>query len=305
MINNYELVKTYDNKLVKIYDNDLENNLDTKSNLDTKNNIDQDNCSICLEKNNNTSIKLECGCNNKYHIKCINELKKHKFKKCPLCLKKISTNEVNEENDNIFIVFLKFILFILGCIYIINWFSISIIHPLSYIFNPSELKYCDNLYKKCEYYPVKAILFNNTINEKFNNFDIKYELKSSYEYYNGFENNICVDLELHEFKTYQEVLILSKKSIGIEKYIYVRFDEKNNCKLHYKFYNPIKFILNVLVLLNIIWYIPLMIINITINNFVIDNVNKYLKILLLTLRFIVMIIYFIIQFTYAYYWYIL
>ena len=146
-------------------------------------------------------------------------------------------------------LFFGFLIIILISIYVPVFYSIILYHPLSFVLFPSELKYCDNKYMRCKYYQVKAILFNNTINEKFNNFNIKYELESSYRYIDGFENKTCVNLESHEFLTYQEVLTVSKKSIGIEKNIYIPFNNKNNCKLHYKFYNPKKFILNVLVII--------------------------------------------------------
>jgi hypothetical protein len=297
-------------------DDDLENNLETSNQIELVNinseNIqtNQDICSICLEQNGNTSIELKCKCGNKFHSNCVKELQKHNIKKCPLCKKNISGENIVENINYIHGCFTT-ILFLFACVYMIIIIQTYIINPFNYIFAPSELKYCDNLYNKCEYYPVKAFLFNNTINEQFNNFDIKYELVSSYKYidYDTKQNKTCINLESHEFVTYIEVLKVSKKSIGIEKNIYVPFDNnKKQCKLSYKFYNPVKFILNVITLLNFIWIIPMVISFTMIITFVeldenIQNVNKYIKGLIIILHFIVMTIHFILQFIYAYYYF--
>jgi hypothetical protein len=292
MINDYEILKTNNG--------DLENNLDT---LDSKNNelvnketnFDQNICAICLEKNNIMSINLDCGCNNKLHQQCIKNLKKHNFKKCPICSKKISTSgEINETYGEI----CRVLIGLLYCNFIgisfISFILISVIHPITWIVKPSELNYCDNQYRTCEYYQVKASLFNNTINEKINNFDIEYELESSYKYIDGLENKTCMSLEIHKFQSYYEVLTISKNSIGIEKIIYVPFDTKKKCKLHYKYYNPIKFILNVLVLIHIILYLPIIITSYLLNTLR----NRYLNLLSFILNKIVFIIYFIIELIY-------
>jgi hypothetical protein len=303
--NKYELLKNIDN-------DDLESNLETTNQIelidtDKKNlNQNEDCCSICLEQNNITSIELDCGCKNKFHLGCIDELKKHKITKCPLCKKNINRNNNHDIPNNIF--FLIYLLIV--SIYMISFVSTTIINPVLYIFIPSELKYCDNKYYKCEYYSTKALLSNNTINENLNNFDIKYELLSSYEYldYKNNQTKTCFNLESHEFITYQEVIKVSKKTIGIEKDIFVPFDNKKSCKLNYKFYNPKKFVLNVLTIINLILMISLLIpitfVNIYIMEYgYIQNLNKYLYGLITIIFFIMILIHFLIQFSYCYYYF--
>ncbi len=77
--NTYNLLNKTNNSINSI---DLENNLN-----------EYDFCLICLEKNNNKSFKLYCGCNDKYHIKCVlDEMKNYKLTNCPFCDKNIYKN---------------------------------------------------------------------------------------------------------------------------------------------------------------------------------------------------------------------
>lgn len=319
MKNNYKLLSQ---------DDDLENNLDTSNQIELINyelincekvnntNENKDYCSICLEMNNNTSIELKCKCGNKFHSNCVKNLKKHNIKICPLCKKNIydtaNYNTDNNYNDliNGIEVFIKIIFFLFVGIYFFSFMIIFIINPVKYIIFPSELKYCDNIYYKCEYYHTRAILKNNTINELYRDFNIKYQLLSSYEYfdYKTKKNTTCVNLESHEFIGLQEALKISQKSIGTEKDIFVPFNNNTNksCKLSYKFYDSIKFILNALTLLNFIWLIPIGISFSIMKNYIepdeyIQNINKYLKKLIIILNFLVMSIHFILQYAYVYY----
>lgn len=304
MINKYQLLKN---------DDDLESNFELSNQIElicTDEKKTQDCCSICLEANNNTSIELECGCRNKFHSNCIKELKKHNIKKCPLCQKNINNENDNEISD-FFVGILVSICLLIIFAYVVTFFSIFFINPIKYIIAPSETKYCDNIYYQCEYYPVKAVLINNTINENFYDFNIKYQLSSSYKYYNYKTNQseTCTNLESHEFITYPEADKVSKKSIGIEKNIFVPFDKKKSCKLHYKFYNPRKFILNALTLLNFIWLLPLGVSFFLIKIYIEDdenlqNINNiYMKRLIKINYIIIMSIHALLQFSYTYYYF--
>lgn len=310
MKNNYKLLNQ-DDDLENNLENNLENDLSCQNHIELsikKSNNNKDDCSICLEPNDSTSVELECGCGNKFHINCAKILKKNKIKKCPICQKKI--NDFNErfnyhrESITKFIMF-SFILLIIP--YGISCFYTFVINPICYILIPTELTYCDNIYYKCEYYPARVILFNNTINEKFNDFEIEYELLSSYEYIDKKtkQNKTCINLESHKFTTYQKALEVSKKSIGMKKDIFIPLDNDKPCKLHYKFYNPKKFILNILTLLNFIWLIPISIFVVIINycraNENSQNINKFLKILFAVLFHLVIFIHFVLELTYYYY----
>jgi hypothetical protein len=227
---------------------EMTNLLDETENLiDLENNQNENNlCSICLEEHNNTSLKLECGCNNKFHLECINEMKKNNLKKCPLCKKNIFNNMsnnnntflnelingINEPYKSIVVIILTTIGIIYFCAYIY-----SIFYPIRLIFVPSTFNYCDNIYKKCEYYPTLGILTNNTIVEKIIDFDVKYELYSSYSYsYKNF-NKTCLNLESHEYNSFEEINIIYKESIGMKKTIYIPYDDKKECKLYYHWFN--------------------------------------------------------------------
>ena len=119
------MTNNYNYKLLNQSD-DLEGNYDTSNQIElvnkiqsNDNKINSDNCSICLELNNNTSIELKCGCGNKFHLECIDELEKHNIKKCPLCKKNIEYNKYNKYNHNstceiTFRVFLELLKVFLG-----------------------------------------------------------------------------------------------------------------------------------------------------------------------------------------------
>lgn len=193
-------------------------------------------CCICLENNNKTSVKLKCRCGTKIHSKCFKEMKKNKMKKCPLCSDIVIKN--HESNPpNPCSIFLICIIPIYICYIYIMTHSIGTI-----IFYPSTIKYCDNNHKMCEYFSVDGILTMNTIEEKYNNFNVKYYLSSSYNWTtNDYKNGTCYNVETHIYDSYETALIIKDKSIGETKNIYVSYSNPKNCKLKYKWYNPNKY----------------------------------------------------------------
>lgn len=250
-------------------------------------------CSICLDTNNEHSMKLNCGCKSKFHKSCIRDLKIHNITQCPLCKRNAftttstsrsisrstsrSTSDMDIEDSPIFIVILTLVV----TFFAFTWIASIIITTIT-IFNPSEFKYCDDYYKKCDYYQTTGILINNTIKEKINSaFDIKYELHSSYQYteLKPMEQNkpmeqiemilinkTCLNLEFHEYDSSEEANKVSKKSIGLMKQFYIPYDTTidTNCRLNYKWYSPKNFTLNVTSLFNVVLGI---IINITCGTF--------------------------------------
>ena len=248
IVNDYTPLNTFEsdietnNKSNQIELVDVDNNNNNKKNEDI--------CSICLENNDNSSLELKCKCGNKFHKKCIDDLNRFNIKKCPLCNKKLY-NRISEEvvlTDN---PCLRFLFVILVSIYFLIYFTNVFVFPLRFLFYPSELKYCDNIYKKCEYYLTDGILVNNTINEKFFDFDVKYELVSSYQYKLGSVKKTCVNLESHDFVSLSNALEVSTRSIGLEKQIFISYDnDREDCKTNYKWYNPLKFKVNALSIIN-------------------------------------------------------
>jgi len=192
-------------------------------------------CCICLENNDNTSIKLKCSCGIKIHSKCIKEMKKNKIIKCPICSDiVIKNNELN--HPYLYSIFLIFIVPIyIAYVYIM---ASSI---LTIIFYPSNQKYCDNNYKICEYFYADGILVSNTIREKYENFNVKYYLSSSYNWIGNYKNGTCYDVETHIYDSYETALIIKEKSIGETKSIFVSYSNPANCKLKYEWYNPNKY----------------------------------------------------------------
>lgn len=242
--NRYRLLSTQDNDIEskQIELTDQSNNFENYS-------THTQSCSICLEELDNSCLKLDCGCKNKFHAKCIDEIKKNKINKCPLCKNKIFKDNNNSVENNK-LKLLEFVILVFFSIYLYT-IIYCIISSMSLIMYPSELKYCDNHYKKCEYYQTSGILINNTIVEEFTNFDITYKLSSSFEYKLIHENTtkICNELETHYYDTYDSIVKISQKSIGMEKQIFVPYDTKKECRLTYKFYNPKRFIDNLFVVI--------------------------------------------------------
>lgn len=320
MINNYKILESDENNIDDIelcnIDTFQENEL-----TNTNQNSYRENCSICLEKNDNTSVKLNCGCKNKFHSKCIEQLNNHNhLNKCPVCRKQIK-NKI-KENDvryKIFYECKQIFLILLFAIFIMIYMSTLllslIIEPIMLIDDSIKgLNYCDNYYKKCDYYQAKGILINNTIIQKIeiHNFDLNYELLSSYQYFDTNNNQtfICKNVESHKFITYDEAKIISKKTIGLEKNIFVPFvnNGKNinidNCKLNYILYDPYNLKLNISVILNLIWIVPTIFILYVLYILEHDdrqNINKYLKFTIKLFGILIIIIHIILQLLYLYY----
>ena len=107
--------------------------------------------------------------------------------------------------------------------------------------NPSEFKYCDNYYLKCEYVKTSGKLYYNKIEKSYSDFNIQYKLLSSYVYNIGELNHTCINLESHIYDTYNEAYDVSNESIGTTKNFYYSNNDFNDCKLHYELYDPRKF----------------------------------------------------------------
>jgi hypothetical protein len=222
-------------------------------------------CTICLDPNDDTSIKLDCGCNNKFHLKCVKLMETSDIKKCPLCNKKIFKNNTRNNNCininciNVTCECLLFLLYVLLLFFYMITIVATLTNGIRVLFgNNHNVNPCDNYYKKCDYYPTIGILTNNTINQKYYDFKIKYELSSSYSYGLNYEKS-CINLESHEYDSLEETLKISKMSIGTKKKIYIPYNDKMNCSLENIGYEPNILKLNMISSLNFIllWIIPL------------------------------------------------
>lgn len=223
------------NNLIELIEITKEENKENEKNVKNKeNNL----CSICLLENNKNSTKLDiCNCNQKYHPKCIDELKK-KYSKCPICKTKFTI-----EDDKLLFIDRLLLLLVVIITPFLFWYIISITFGLGkLIFYPSTLKYCDNKYVMCNYFKVSGTLVSNKVEEKYSNFNVKYLLKSSYNWTNTELNNdkykgktgTCMDLETHIYDSYDNAMIIKEKSIGTTKSIFVSFSNPLDCKLNYK-----------------------------------------------------------------------
>lgn len=145
------------------------------------------------------------------------------------------TLKVNESSDTIISIFSIFILVLFFTVfsytYIVNAFYIL---P-SVIFYPSSFNYCDNIYRKCEYYKVNGNLINNTISVEVKNFIPEYNLISTYQYN---KNETCINIDYHKYTSYEDVLIVKEKTINTNKIIFVSYLDKSKCLNNYKYYNP-------------------------------------------------------------------
>lgn len=185
-------------------------------------------CCICLENNDLSSTQLNCRCKARLHIKCIEEMRKNKIKKCPLCSDTIvSKKSIKLNNFIIIIIIILFFTFIVELFLIMNL-----------IFYPSERKYCDNVYRKCEFYKVNGILINNTMSIDVKNFIPEYKLISTYEY--G-ENENCINMDYHIYTSYEDIRTVKEKTSNINTDIFVSYLDKSKCKYNYRYYNPIMF----------------------------------------------------------------
>lgn len=240
-MNTNQQLSTYDTIDIDDID-DIEKNL--KNIISNPDNIEDDTndistCSICLEENDLNSIELCSRCKKKFHSKCIDDLKRYKIYKCPACTNNLIDTKKQNKNS------ISYILNILINISFIC-FNCSIFSIIDILIFPSNLKYCDNIYKMCEYNSTVGVLYSNKINTNYGDFTVKYELKSSYQYTIESLNYTCVDLETHEYNSYNDVLIVSNKSLGTKKNIYYNVNNLNKCTLEYNWYNPFKYYLNCL-----------------------------------------------------------
>lgn len=254
-------IKMNDNKMndniiynrVNTNNNDIElcNNIvydplnDQINEVDMTNNINISDCCICLNPNDTTSIQLDCGCNNKFHFNCVKEIKKNNTSKCPICRKNILADVKNNDvllcvNCVIRFILVLFILILLFTTYI------GFIFIFRLIVHPSEFKYCDNHIKPCDYHKTVGTLYSNKIITKYDNFMVHYKLESSYNYNIGKLNYNCTNTQYKTYSSYDEIVVVSEKSLNSKNEIYYNIKNKNICKSKYKWYNPSYFNLNVL-----------------------------------------------------------
>lgn len=223
----YELAKTDDESSFDI----------EKQNIELTNLSDDFNCSICsicLIKNDSNSICLECGCVNKFHIKCVEILKKNKINNCPICKNNIKTNNyMTNKNIESYRIFFNNIFNLMSVFFIITNLTFFVVR----VNDISKFKYCVINQKKCEYLPAIGELYNNKINKKLNNFKVEYELLSSYNYTLDSKIYTCKDLETHVYNSYNEILYASKESIGLTKKIYHNKNYLDKCSLNLEWYN--------------------------------------------------------------------
>jgi hypothetical protein len=228
---------------------DIENNEDIeKLDIEAQNqNISNSTttCFICLENNDKISVKLNCRCKLFVHADCYKEMKKNKITKCPICYDIVIRYQ--EPNTSI-ISIIQFIIstFVLfACTFVLFAILFTILMllltPLNLIFFPSERNYCDNIYRKCEYFKVSGILVNNTIEIKVNNFVPIYNLISTYKYDN---NKTCIT-DYHTYSSYEDIRIVKELTINTNKDIFISRSNNSKCKYNYKYYNPEILYLNI------------------------------------------------------------
>lgn len=249
-----------------IMDNDIESNLETYSNDNL--------CSICLEKNDFSSEKLTCGCVNKFHKKCVGELKKNNINKCPICrrqLNEITHNPIhtfeyerdyNEHDeyaeyaeyteynqDNEFINNHDYIITILKS-------TIQIVSMLFMCFVALTLTYhehlkhmsintrenlCDNTFKKCSIYHTTGFLLNYTINNQSSNYNFthknEYIVNQYYHYKDIFgKNKTCSVSKFYDsYLDLNQVLVAYP--IGSTKNIYISQPLQLNNTIYCNFYD--------------------------------------------------------------------
>ena len=188
-------------------------------------------CCICLENNNETSVEFKCRCRIKIHSACLKEMKKNRITKCPICYDSINKSQ-ESIMGNLRLIFILCLILLFTGDGIVNFYYIL---P-SVIFYPSVFNYCDNIYRKCEYYKVHGKLINNTITVNVKNFIPKYNLMSTYEYE---ENEKCINIDYHKYTSFEDIQIVKEKTINTEKNIFVSYLDKSKCKDNYEYYNPL------------------------------------------------------------------
>lgn len=212
--------------------------IDIESQNILKDKVSSTTCCICLENNDETSVKLKCICRTKIHSACIEEMKKNNITKCPICYKNVITNDKYN-----FIINHLFNIMIIIILPIYFYYVLSMLYGIcTLIFYPSTNKYCDNNLVMCEYFQVDGILVSNVIEEKYDNFNVKYYLSSSYNWTaNDLGYGTCYDMETHNYDSYETALIIKEKSIGEIKSIFISYSNPINCKVRYKWYNSNKY----------------------------------------------------------------
>lgn len=136
-------------------------------------------------------------------------MKKNNITKCPICNVIVVKIHQDGSSDKFFFSIIMILIFPLYFYYICN-----MVHGIigNVVFYSSTSKYCDNHYKMCEYFNVNGILVSNVISEKYDNFNVKYYLSSSYNWttINNI-SGICNDLETHTYDSYETSLMIKEK----------------------------------------------------------------------------------------------
>ena len=136
-------------ELISSEDNETKNNKSNEIELSNINDCERgeynDDCSVCLKINDETSQELSCGCKKKFHIKCINKLKRHNTEKCPLCKSsvRLSNDTPNTPCDCCFGFFMVGIILI----FFASLFSLiyGVGSIMTYYNNDSPFNFCDNI----------------------------------------------------------------------------------------------------------------------------------------------------------------
>ena len=234
-VDGIEFIPIKESEQVNIETEQEQIDIEAQNTLEHKSTTSTLTCCICLENNDETSIKLKCRCGTKIHLKCIEEMKKNNITKCPMC-SDIVIKKVQKEQS----IIKKIINFIIAIFIITSFFTyiVELFYILpSVIFFPSERKYCDNVYRKCEYFQVSGIIINNTINVKINDFIPQYNLISTYQYENRGLNKTCVSEDFHTYSSYEDAQIVKKLTINTDKKIFVLNSDNLLCKDKYRYYN--------------------------------------------------------------------
>lgn len=265
MTDNYQSLKMYEN-------NDLENNLSVSTE-----NIIVETFNPMLHNDNSTQPSCPPYPLEAYQLKTYpleiyplpleitqpNTTQPNTIQQNTIQPNTIKTNTThNTKLNNIKKYFEKLCFALFVCLIIL--YIVCIIMNVCYLLvilikKPTKMNYCHNKHKMCDYYSTEAILYNNTINEIFYDFEVKYKLESSYKYIIGNVNKTCDNLESYDFDSYDDALMFSKNSTGTIKNIYVPFDDTKKCKLSYMVYNPYFYTLQKITIYNCTWLIPLII----------------------------------------------
>lgn len=211
--------------------------------------IHADECAVCMDDNGYTSIRLGCGCKQRYHLLCVCDMGRHKrFNQCPMCRHPILITapippfaiklpNIGYECYGLVrrvcyiffvLVFIFYIIFMWVCI----WYL---------VLKPSEIKYCDTYVSKCEYFKTDGILVSNTIDAIQSDNTTKYYVTSYYNWTKGDDFYTCKDINHYVYDSYDQVQNTSTTSIGNEHTIFVDSSDYYVCKTHYHWYNAERF----------------------------------------------------------------